>query len=106
MAIYDQPLRLLESESVVAQPLIFDSFINPADPIQRTAYAELVAQRHLQLLFYDLDLVPRRLLFLAPLPFDEVREILLRADRHLATIPPNQLNYELVRRQLLRAIGP
>jgi hypothetical protein len=91
--IYDQP----------QSPLWLETFINANDADQHADYATLAEQRELFMLFYDEGLRHRLTKAVGGLEPQAMREVLRRADRYLATIPPERFDFDLAKRAVMEA---
>lgn len=82
--IYDQP----------AAPLAMETFVNVADPEQRSDYAALAGQEHLLLLFYDEGLTHALTKRVGGMGPTVISDVVTEADRRLAVIPPHRLDFD------------
>lgn len=92
--LYDDPQR----------PFLLETFINPDDPHQRADYAALAGQEDLRLYFYD-EIHQFRL---AKAVVNRAREriplVLETADALLASIPPEDRDFDRAKADVMAAI--
>jgi hypothetical protein len=91
LTIHDQP----------ATPLALETFTNVADPQQRAEFAALAEQEQLALLFFDEAVRHRRTIQMALRDPDTLRGLLQRAEALLAAIPPDQVDFDAAKRDVL-----
>lgn len=89
--IFDQPDR----------PLALETFINVADPEQRSDYEAFGRQEQLLMLFFDERLVHRLTKTIAGLDAQTIGRVLARADRLLETI--DQFDFDLAKADVMEA---
>jgi hypothetical protein len=89
---YDQP----------TQPLALETFINVADPQQRTDFTDLANQQELRFLFYDRAL-RHRLSKLVRNPDPEtITQIAQTAERLQATIPEESFDFDAAKADIIK----
>lgn len=93
ITFYDQP----------DSPLRLESFTNPADTLQRADFAALAEQDELLLLFYDESLTHRLSKRLATPNHAELGTLLAHADRLLATMPQEGLDFARAKAAVMEA---
>jgi hypothetical protein len=92
LTLYDQP----------ATPLALETFINVEDPQQQDDFAALATQTQLPMLCYDEQLRHRLTKVLVLRDPTGVFDILQAANRLLAAIPPEQVNFDQAKADVLR----
>ncbi len=92
LTIYDQPAR----------PLALETFINVDDLQQHDDFAALAKQTELPLLFYDEQLQHRLTKVVALRDPVQLISVLQAADEILATIPPEQVDFDQAKTDVVR----
>lgn len=95
LAIYDQPSR----------PLSLESFVNVAAEQQRADYAALAQQKELVLLLYD-EALRHRLSKRVRIPRPgEIAQVLEGAERLLAAIPRERLDFDAAKAAVMERVS-
>jgi hypothetical protein len=97
---------LLTFHDLPDRPLRLESFVNVGDPDQRDPFAALAEHDEISLLFYDEFLRHRRSKRMTNTAAGFVPTIVGEADRLLATIPPDQRDFDAAKAAVLEATRP
>jgi len=92
--IYDEPER----------PLKLETFINVGDAQQRDEYENLCRQDRVMMLFYDEGLTHRLTKAVAGYEQETMDAVLRQADRMLAAIPRDELDFDRAKAAVMATI--
>lgn len=85
--------------------LRLETFTNVADPAQRSTFAALGAQKRLHILCYDDDLRHRLTKRLPNTTGPQIPGIVAEADRLLAAIPPDRVDFAAAKAAIMEVTG-